>query len=79
MTSPVAVETLLPSIEKFHRATRSKGQLRNAELEVERLTLSAEGAADRGLNNSDPIGGVVENLREFSVQVMRNLRRRPNS
>jgi hypothetical protein len=78
VAAAVRVEDLLARVQDLDGPAALHRQLRDAELEVERLALAAERAADGGLHDADARDIEVEHARELAVQVVRHLRRAPD-
>ena len=73
----VRVEDLLARVEHLHRAAGLHRELRRAQLERERVALPAERAAQVRLDDAHPRLREAEHLRQRAVDVVRDLRRRP--
>src|SRR5690606_25864251 len=78
MTAAVRVEHFLTRVQDLHGAAALAGQCSDTELEVERLGLAAERAADSWLHDADACDVEVEYAGELAVQVVRHLRRTPD-
>src|SRR5262249_46311620 len=71
------VEDFLARVEELHRTAGLHRQLRDHELEVERLALSPERAPERRLDDADLGLLELEDAGELAVKIVRHLRRRP--
>src|SRR5688572_19873061 len=78
MTPAVRVENFFARVQDLHRPARFLREQRDAKLEIERLRLAAERAADRGLDDADAGDVEIEHARELAVQVVRHLGRAPH-
>ena len=65
-------------VQNLHRPSRLLREQRHAELEVERLGLAAECAADHWLHDADARDIEVEHARQLAMQVVRHLRGTPH-
>ena len=74
----VRVEDLLARVEDLDGTPGLLGELRDAELEVERLGLAAERAADGGLDDADAGHVEVEDAGELAMEVVGHLRGGPD-
>ncbi len=74
----VRVEDLLARPQHLHRAPRQHRELRDAELERERIGFSAERAAERGLDHAHARLRQLQHAGERAVHVVRDLRRGPH-
>jgi hypothetical protein len=70
---PVGVKDLLTGVEDLHRSPGGHGELRHAELEVERLALAAEGATHQRLQNAYTGRVDLEDPGKLPVEIMRDL------
>src|SRR5690625_7163043 len=78
VTPPMGIDDLLTCIEYLDRSARLQSELRHTELEVEGLRFPPEPTTDQGLDHPD-LGRVeVEHTCELTVQVVRDLGRRPD-
>ena len=75
--APVAVEDFLPCQADLDRPPRHAREVRDDDLVVEGVGLSAEAAAVGRRDDADPRGRHLEHLRERAVDVMRRLGRGP--
>ncbi len=78
VSSAVRVEDLLACVQDLDRSARDHGELRHAELEVERLALAAEGSAHQRLKHTHVRLVDAEDTSQLSVQIVRNLGRGPH-
>ena len=74
----MCVEDLLTSVEDLHGPPCHHGELRYAELEIERLALAAECTAHQGLQNAHSSWIDLEDPGKLPVEVVRDLRGGPD-